>query len=116
MLLKTYVLSVFSNLSLIAAHWAVLQALGSALSPGAAIWLVIIGSLSLLVPISINGLGVLESVFVVVLAAYSVSAPVALASALLIRALGVLFCLLGGLISLGQGWHGGEVGRNAPMP
>ncbi|NTU82902.1 MAG: flippase-like domain-containing protein [Chloroflexales bacterium] len=102
MLVNTYALSVCSNLGTIAAHWAVLQALGITVSPGASIWLVMIGSLSQMVPISINSLGVLESVFVVVLAAYGVAAPAALAAALLIRALLVLYSLLGGLLSLRQ--------------
>jgi len=72
-------------------------------SPGAAIWLVLAGSLSMLLPISINSLGVLESVFIVVLAAYAVPAPTALAVALLARALSTLYSLAGGALSLRTG-------------
>ncbi len=116
MILISYAISACSILSLIAAHWAVLQAFGIAISPGAAIWLTIIGSLSLMVPISINGLGVLESVFIIILATYNASAPAALASALLIRALSIAFSLLGGLLSLGQNWRTDKVGSDAPLP
>lgn len=115
MVASSYFLSVCAIQSSIAAHWAVLHSLGITVPPGAAVWLLIIGSLALMVPISINGLGVLESVFVIVLAAYGVPAPAALATALLIRALILLYSLLGGLISLGQGWYGGGFKR-APLP
>jgi len=103
LLLNTYALSVCSNLGTIAAHWAILAALGISVSPGAAIWLVLAGSLSMLLPISINSLGVLESVFIVVLAAYAVPAPTALAVALLARALSTLYSLAGGALSLRTG-------------
>lgn len=97
---RGYGLSVCSNLSLIAAHWAILQALGVNISPGASIWLAVVGSLSLLIPLSINGLGVLESVFVIILGAYEIPAATALAAALLLRGLGMLYSLAGGALSL----------------
>lgn len=103
MLLSAYVRSVWSNLGTLCAYWAVLQALGLAVSPGAAVWVALISAVAMLLPISINGLGVLESVFVVVLAGYGVPAPAALAAALLMRALGLGYSLLGGALSLRVG-------------
>jgi uncharacterized membrane protein YbhN (UPF0104 family) len=110
-----YGLSVISNLGTVAAHWAVLQALGIFLSPGAAIWLVLLASLSMLLPIAVNGLGLQESVYIVILSYYDVPAISALGVALLIRLLMTFFSLLGGLISLAwktpipasraQTWH-----------
>jgi len=102
-----YLLSIASVLCLVLAHSCVLLALDLHISTGAAIWVVVIGSLSLLVPISVNGLGVMESVYVLVLSYYRVSAPDALIVALSIRVLMILFSLLGGLISLGQSWFVG---------
>jgi glycosyltransferase 2 family protein len=92
-----YALSIGSQLGLIIAHWLILQALHIDVSPGAAIWLVLLVSASMLVPISVNGLGLQESVYVVVLAAYGVTSPAALGVALVIRLYMVLFSLLGGL-------------------
>lgn len=103
LLLRTYTLSLLSNLVLIGAYWAVLEALTIQVSPGASIWLMVIGSLSMLLPVSINGLGVFESVFVLVLGAYGIPAPPALAGALITRALGMAFSLLGGALSIRAG-------------
>jgi uncharacterized protein (TIRG00374 family) len=95
-----YGLSALSNLLLAVAHWLILSAFGLNLGFDAAVWLVLIGSLSLLLPIAINGLGVMESVYVLVLARYGVAAIDALAVALSIRALMIGFSLLGGVLSL----------------
>lgn len=95
-----YGLSVVSSLLLAVAHWLILGAFGLKLGFDAAVWLVLIGSLSLLLPIAINGLGVMESVYVLVLARYGVTAINALAVALSIRALMIGFSLLGGVLSL----------------
>jgi uncharacterized membrane protein YbhN (UPF0104 family) len=96
----SFVLSVVSQLSLVASYWLALQALNIQGPPSVAFWLVLIGSASLLLPISINGLGLQEGIYVVLLAAYAVPSAAALAFALLIRLLSVFFALLGGLLSL----------------
>jgi uncharacterized protein (TIRG00374 family) len=98
-----YLLSVISQSWLVAAHWAVFRSLGLDISFGAAIWLLLIVSFSMLLPISINGLGLQESVYVVVLASYNVPPAIALAIALLMRFLMLSFSCLGGLISLSPG-------------
>jgi uncharacterized protein (TIRG00374 family) len=95
-----YGLSALSKLLLAVAHWLILTAFGLNLGFDAAVWLVLIGSLSLLLPIAINGLGVMESVYVLVLGRYGVAVSDALAVALIIRALMIGFSLLGGGVSL----------------
>jgi uncharacterized membrane protein YbhN (UPF0104 family) len=103
-----YALSVLSNLGTIMAHWAVIQAFGLDISSGAAIWCVLIVSASMLLPISINGLGLQESVYVVVLASYGVPTANALGVALIMRLLMVCFSLLGGVLSLGWNRSGSQ--------
>lgn len=95
-----YGFSIVSNFGLIVANWTVMQALGIEVSPGAAIWIVLAGSFALLLPIAVNGLGVMESVYVVLLTGYGVSTTTAIGVALLIRILMLFFSLLGGLVSL----------------
>lgn len=96
-------LAVISALCLFGTHICVLLALGVGDNVGAALWLVVIGSLALLVPVSVNGLGVLESVYVLLLANYGVAAATALGVALCIRCLIVFFSALGGLLALRLG-------------
>ncbi|MGE4094317.1 MAG: lysylphosphatidylglycerol synthase transmembrane domain-containing protein, partial [Candidatus Binatia bacterium] len=96
-----YVISMFSHAGIVAAHWAAMRALGVEVSMAAALWLVLVGSMTLLVPITINGLGLLETAYVVVLGCYGISATLALGVALLIRLLMTFFSVLGGLLSLG---------------
>ncbi len=98
-----YSLSVLSHLSLVATHWSVMQALGIDVTTGAAVWLVLIGSASLLLPVSVNGLGLQESIYVLLLSSYGVSTVLAMGVALLIRMLMLLFSLAGGLLSLRTG-------------
>jgi len=95
-----YGLSVVSNLLLAVTHWLILSAFGLKVGFDSAIWLFLIGSLSLLLPIAINGLGVMESAYVLVLARYGMAASDALAVALSMRALMIGFSLLGGGLSL----------------
>lgn len=98
-------ISLVSNLGLVVTHWAVLQAVGIHISPGAAIWLTIVGAISFLLPIAVNGLGVMESAYVVLLAGYGVDAPAALGVALIIRMLILFYSLIGGLLSLPLGMY-----------
>lgn len=100
LLIGGYVFSVGSHLSIAAAYWALLLALRLDVALGASIWLVLVGAVASLLPIAVNGLGVQENAFVVLLACYSVSGTAALAIALLIRMLMLGFSLAGGLLSL----------------
>jgi glycosyltransferase 2 family protein len=97
---NAYLLSVFMNLLLMGAQDMVFRALSIVLPAGAAVWVVFFGSLSLLLPIALNGLGVMEGTYVLVLSSYGVSATGALAAALITRALMIFYSLLGGAISL----------------
>jgi uncharacterized protein (TIRG00374 family) len=96
-----YLLSFISHLSLVVVHWLLFWALGLDVSLGAAIWVVLIAAVSLLLPITVNGLGLQESIYVVVLGYYGVSAPAALGIGLLIRMLMLICSLFGGVLFLG---------------
>ncbi len=95
-----YCCSVLSNLSLVLAFWSAIGALGIVVAPGAAVWLVCAVFLSLLAPLTVNGLGLQEGVFVVVLGCYSVPIEAALGIALFVRLLTLAFSALGGLLAL----------------
>jgi len=91
-----YVVSVFSQLLFVAANWVTLQAVGINTGPDAALWLVLAVTASLLFPVSINGLGLQEAAYVMVLGAYGVTSGLAVLAALLTRLAQVLFAILGG--------------------
>jgi uncharacterized protein (TIRG00374 family) len=98
-----YLISLLSHLGLIVAHWSLFQALQLDIPPIAALWLVLLGSGALLLPISINGLGLQESIYVYLLTSYGILTAPALGVAFLIRMLMLFYSLLGGVLSLG--WH-----------
>lgn len=100
LLFVTYGLSVVSNLLLAAAQWAIMRAATVEVPFGAALWAAILVALSLLLPIAVNGLGVMEGVFVIVLSRYQIPLTTAVAVAILIRVVSIGFSLLGGLVSL----------------
>lgn len=95
-----YALSALGQVCIAVAYYATMAGLGLPADAGAAIWLACSGALVLLVPITINGLGLMESSFVVVLGAYGIAATPAVAVALVSRALLLLFSLAGGLLSV----------------
>jgi uncharacterized membrane protein YbhN (UPF0104 family) len=97
-----YGYSALSNACLACAYWSAMYALGQTAPAGAAVWLVCAVSLSLLVPLTVNGLGVQEGVFVLVLSRYGVLVEAALAIALFLRLLTLLFSGLGGILALGN--------------
>lgn len=101
-LVTAYALSVAAQLAIVVANAAVLLALGIAAPWPVSIWLVVFSSLSLLLPIAINGIGVVEGVYVVVLGAYGVPAALGLSAALLIRLIALAISLLGGAAMLGR--------------
>jgi len=100
LLIGAYGLSVGSQLMLVAAHWAILHALNIVIMPGAAIWLVLIVSLSMFIPITVNGMGIQEGLYVILLGHYGVPATAALGVAVLIRLFMLFYSLLGGVLSL----------------
>lgn len=95
-----YMLSCISHVCLVAVHWLLFQALGLDVSLGSAIWLVLIASVSSLLPITVNGLGLQESIYVVVLGFYGVSPLAALGIGLLARMVMLVCSLLGGMLFL----------------
>ncbi|MCS6883455.1 MAG: lysylphosphatidylglycerol synthase transmembrane domain-containing protein [Oscillochloridaceae bacterium] len=104
LILASYGLSVLSALFLVLAHASTLCALTLYYAPEMAIWLVIGGSLTLLIPISINGLGAMEGAYVLILTSYGVPMAGALSVALIIRFLIIFYSLLGGVLSLRLRW------------
>lgn len=95
-----YGISVIAHLGIIGATWASLHALYIPVQMSAAIWLVILTAVSSLLPVSLNGIGLHEGVYVMVLAQYGLPATDGLAAALLMRLLGLGFSLIGGLLSV----------------
>lgn len=95
-----YCYSALALAVLVVAYWYAFLALGIITTPGAAVWLLLIVSLSLLIPVTINGLGIQESLFVLILGYYGIMATPALALALLIRVLQIICSLLGGALFL----------------
>jgi glycosyltransferase 2 family protein len=100
LLSAAYLYSVMSHLLLVAAYWLALGSLNIDVSLGTVVWLLLSVSISLLAPITVNGLGLQESIFIMVLGGYGVAPTQALAAALLIRLLGLFFSVLGGLLML----------------
>ena len=98
---SAYSLSVVSLVGLVLANWVAFAAFRLDISLGAAVWVVVLVSLALLLPIAVNGLGLMEATYVVLLAHYDVSASAALGVALLMRVLMLFFSLVGGFVSLG---------------
>ncbi len=97
-----YGISIVAQALHIGAYWVILEALGIQVPLSASIWLVLFGSTIILLPISINGLGVQESAYVLVLTAYKVDTTLSIGFALTVRILLTLFSLAGGLFLIGS--------------
>jgi glycosyltransferase 2 family protein len=104
----SYLLSVGSHLGTVAAIWATLGAMRVDLPLIAAIWLVVISSASLLLPVAVNGIGVVESVYVIVLASYGVAPSVGLSVGVVVRITALLVSLAGGILSVNQRMFGAK--------
>jgi glycosyltransferase 2 family protein len=95
-----YLLSVFSHICIVVATACMLQAIWVTLPLSAILWLVILSSLSLLLPIAVNGIGVAEGVYVVVLISYGLPTSAGLGCALLMRMAAMLLSMVGGVALL----------------
>src|SRR5262249_4768495 len=100
LLFIAYCLSAVSQSILVITHWAVFQTLNIDISFAAVIWVVLLVSMSLLLPISLDGIGLQEGLYVVILSSYGVPATLSLGVAVLIRLLIVMYSLAGGILSL----------------
>lgn len=100
LVLFTYGISVVSQMLLVGASWVLVKGLALQAPFAAAIWLVVISALATLLPISVNGLGIQENVYVLILGLYGVAATPAFSVALILRVLMIILSLLGGLLSL----------------
>lgn len=92
-----YGISVGAHLCIVGATWAMLAALHIDVPLAASLWLVIISSLSMLAPVTVNGMGLVESVYVLVLSSYGVAPSAGLGVALIIRLIALLISLSGGV-------------------
>jgi uncharacterized membrane protein YbhN (UPF0104 family) len=87
--------------ALIAAiHWGVALALGLSLSPLALTWILALGTIVGLLPVSFGGLGVREATYVGLLSLFGVSAGPALALSLMMFMILVALGLTGGILDL----------------
>lgn len=102
---SAYALSFAANMSIVISNWIIIQAIGVPVPFQAAIWMFLASWLSLLLPIAVNGLGLVEGGIVTVLALYGVPATNSFGIALLNRLLMIIFSLLGGLVSLKWNSH-----------
>jgi glycosyltransferase 2 family protein len=92
-----YLFSVVSQSVLAIAYWEILLAMGINVGFSGTIWLVLLVSLSLFFPLALNGLGVQEATFVWTLGIFGVASTPAFLVALLVRSIGVVFSLAGGI-------------------
>jgi glycosyltransferase 2 family protein len=106
-----YIISICSNFCIVVAIWCVLESLHVDILGSAALWVMVLSSLSLLLPISVNGIGVVEGVYVAVLACYGIAPSISVAAALMMRAISLLISLVGGLALLDR--SAPNVGRDA---
>jgi uncharacterized membrane protein YbhN (UPF0104 family) len=83
-----------------AIHWGVAVALGLSVSPLALTWIIALGTIVGMFPISLAGLGVREATYVGLLSLYGVSAGSALALSLTMFAILILLGLTGGILDL----------------
>lgn len=103
LLFVAYGLSFLANMGIVVSNWFIMQALGIQAPFQAAVWVFLASWLALLLPIAVNGLGLVESGVVGVFALYGVPATAAFSLALINRGLMLGFGLVGGLVSLS--WH-----------
>lgn len=108
MLSGAYGLSFAAQTGHVAAYWVILKALNIQVSLSASLWLVLVGSVIVLLPISINGLGLQESAYMVVLNNYGVESTMAIGFALTVRILMVMISLVGGLFLIGANLSNGK--------
>jgi uncharacterized protein (TIRG00374 family) len=104
---RGYVFGIAFQMLVLANHMMVARALGiTTVSVGAMAAIVVISSLATMIPITINGLGFREAVYVASLAAFKVPAGTARAFGLLIFAILLATSIAGGLVYVTRG---GEV-------
>jgi hypothetical protein len=91
-----YLISILSHLLLVCSKWILILSLGEIVDFGAAVWIILLLSFSLLLPISVNGLGLVEGLYVLILSQYGVATSIGVTVALLARLSSLLLSGLGG--------------------
>ncbi len=92
-----YGISTIAQLMFALSVWVILWTIRSPVQITNAMWVVIFISLAKLVPVAVNGLGIVEGAYVFVLSHYGMPMEVGLSAALIMRSLGMLISLLGGI-------------------
>lgn len=97
-LLKVFSLSVVLQLNVVAFYWLIARGLGLEISFGQMLAAAPIAVFVMLVPITINGIGLREGIWILLLAAYGFEDADAVALSWIELGLFVLFGLMGGLV------------------
>lgn len=102
LLVKASAMTILFNMTWATGSYFAFLALGLSISPWLVITLIPVVYTVTAIPISINGLGVSEGLFVVVFSTFGVTPAEAVAVALLLRVSGVLMSSMGGLLYLNE--------------
>jgi hypothetical protein len=102
-LLRALAVSLIFNLTQTLAAWLIAQALGLDVSFWTLLVFVPISTVALLVPVTIGGLGVRESIYLVLFAQIGIGGPAATAFSLAVYSVDVATGLMGGVIYLLSG-------------
>ncbi|MEM8758172.1 MAG: lysylphosphatidylglycerol synthase transmembrane domain-containing protein [Planctomycetota bacterium] len=100
-----FVSSVVLQLNVVLMHWLIASALAIEINFVTLVLVVPLALIVMLAPVTINGIGIREGIFTVLLAAYGVSETQAVAMALLVYAVFLLHGILGGMVVLGGTIH-----------
>lgn len=96
----TFLLSIFAQFTYVLSYWSVIKSLSISAPFSTSIWIVLISSIALLAPVSINGLGLQENIYLLILQTYGISSVIAFSMGIVMRVLFTLVGLIGGLITL----------------
>ena len=97
-LIKVFAFSVVLQLNVVAFYWLIARGLGLDISFGQMLAAAPIAVFVMLVPITINGIGLREGIWIVLLGAYGFQDADAVALSWIELGLFVLFGLMGGLV------------------
>jgi glycosyltransferase 2 family protein len=97
-LLRGLGISVLLQVNIVIYYWLIASSLGLGISIGAFFLIVPIATFVMMLPVTINGIGLREAVFVTLLGYWSVAEPVAIAFAWLEFAGFLVFGLIGGVV------------------
>jgi uncharacterized protein (TIRG00374 family) len=95
-----FFLSILSHFIIVSAYWMILKSLGLDNIFTPALWLYLIGFVSMLLPLTFNGVGLQEGLFLLAIKSYGFSEILGLYFALIARLVIIGFGVAGGLVSI----------------